>query len=311
MHHQCLRRISRAGRSEPATRRCQRRNTFLIEQNRNQQDSCDGERESDLCFCSCSSFLFSHGSTAFRCSLTTFMFSVHIFLLGISRNRHGGKSAFNNRNASQSRRRARFRTTARLSKRLLQMIPQRTPSSQDAGTAKKVKSGSFHFSPEAFTSSNSLFLLSLSALPVPDREGVRNSRTDASTGNGHAGSASQASESKSLASFLSAAGEHLAAFFGCHSCTETKLAVSAQYGRLIRSLHSFLPFHCWYTAGPRTAVLSLYELVSILHRLFRDGLNKIAHFHDSSSAGAIFFRIFILLRLQQKKSGVIYSSMES
>ena len=254
MHHQRLCRIGRAGGCEPATRRSQRGNTFFVEQDRDQQDSCDGEGDPDFRFCSCSSFLFSHGSIVFRCSLTTFMFSVHIFLLGISKNRHGGNSAFNNRNASQSRRRARFRTTARLSKRLLQMIPQRTPSPLDAGTAKKVKSGSFHFSPAAFTSSNSLFLLSLSALPVPDREGVLDSRADASTGNGHAGSASHASESKSLTSFLSAAGEHLAAFFGCHSCTETKLAVSAQYGRLIRSLHSFLPFHCWYTAEPRTAV---------------------------------------------------------
>ena len=247
MHHQCLRRISRAGRSEPATGRSQRGNTLFVKQDRDQQDPCEGEGDPDFRFCSCSSFLFSHGSTTLRCSLTTFMFSVHIFLLGISKNRHGGKSAFNNRNASQSRRRARFRTTARLSKRLLQMIPQRTPSSSGAETAKKVKSGSFHFSPEAFTSSNSLFLLSLSALPVTDREGALDSRADASAGNGHAGAASHASESKSLASFLSAAGEHLAAFFGCHSCAETKLAVSAQHGRLIRSLHSFLPFHCWYT----------------------------------------------------------------
>lgn len=247
MHHQRLHRIGRAGGCEPAAWGSQWRNTFLVEQDRNQQDSCDGESDPDFRFCSCSNFLFSHGSNAFRCSLTTFMFSVHIFLLGISKNRQGGNSAFNSRNASQSRRRARFRTTARLSKRLLQMIPQRTPSPQDAGTAKKVKSGSFHFSPAAFTSSNSLFLLSLSALPVPDREGVPDSRNDASTGNGHAGSASRASESKSLASFLSAAGEHLTAFFSCHSCTETKLTVSAQYGRLIRSFHSFLPFHSWHT----------------------------------------------------------------
>ena len=247
MHHQRLRRIGRAGGCEPAAWGSQRGNTFLVEQDRDQQDSCDGERDPDFRFCSCSNFLFSHGSNAFRCSLTTFMFSVHIFLLGISKKRQEGNSAFNSRNASQSRRRARFRTTARLSKRLLQMIPQRTPSPSEAGTAKKVKSGSFHFSPAAFTSSNSLFLLSLSALPVPDREGVPDSRNDASTGNGHAGSASRASESKSLTSFLSAAGEHLAAFFSCHSCTETKLTVSAQDGRLIRSLHSFLPFHCWYT----------------------------------------------------------------
>lgn len=247
MHHQCLYRISRTSRCEPAARRSERGDALFVKEDRNQQEPCEGETEFDSDFRLCSSFRFIHGRAVFRCSRTTFMFSVHIFLLGIRINLQGGNSAFNNRNASQSKRLARFRTTARLSKRLLQMIPQRAPSPSNAGTAKKVKSGSFHFSPEAFTSSNSLFLLSLSALPVPDRRGVFSSCSDTLTGNGPAVPASHTSESKSLASFLSAAGEHLAAFFGCHSCTETKLAVSAQYGRLIRSFHNFLPFHCWYT----------------------------------------------------------------
>ena len=111
------------------------------------------------------------------------------------------------------------------------MIPQRGSfSSPEDGAAKKVKSVSFHFSPEAFTSSNSLFLFSLFAavFEIPEPATVA-PFSGSFTDRGTAFSALQRSESKSLASFLSATGEDLTAFFGCHSGTESAFAVSAQH----------------------------------------------------------------------------------
>ena len=104
------------------------------------------------------------------------------------------------------------------------MIPQRVSSPGAAGTARTVKSGPFHFSPEALTSSNSLFFVSL-----PGRPDLRQAGGAVpSAGDAARVSAPSASESKSLASFLSAAGKDLTAFFRGHSGAEAAFAVSAQ-----------------------------------------------------------------------------------
>ncbi len=160
------------------------------------------------------------------------------------------------------------------------MIPQRGVSSPFAVTAKKVKSGSFHFRRAAFTSSNSLFLFNLSA-SCAGRQTHCCPAAGAFNGIGHTVFAPQSSESKSLASFLSATCEDLTSFFRCHSCAETAFTVSAEYGRLIRSFH--------FSAFPKS-YLYFSCLFSNFNPACKDGLYKIAQLFNSSSHLPLFLR---------------------
>lgn len=165
MHHDRFHGISRTGRRKAAAGRKQRRNQLFIEHDGDQQDPRQGEGMSFPQVPDGRSRRPSVGMMFSRCSFTSFIFTRRIFCLGIIRIRHGGICPRDRRSASHRIRLARFLTTARLWKRRLQMIPQRTPVSPSGrGSAKKVKSGSFHFSPRAFISSNSLLVLSFSTL---------------------------------------------------------------------------------------------------------------------------------------------------